>query len=92
MDEEEIPMTCLGKELFLSEKVPLGMPIDVLVVARCLDTDGEVAYRILCNPELDTVQALGMTRFMQMMLEGPFLSVFNNRDDEREEDEDASGD
>jgi hypothetical protein len=88
--EEEIPMTCLGKELFLAEDVPLGMPIDVLVIARTLDTDGEIAYRILCNPELDTVHAMGMTRFMQMMLEGPFHSVFNNR--EKEEDEDASGD
>lgn len=60
IDDQEIPLTCLGKPIHSFEAgVPFGIPVDVFVLARVIDEDGEEGYRMLSNPEMSTVTIVG---------------------------------
>lgn len=61
-------MTALG--LDLEADPPAGwIPLDVIVIAKCLNENGEVALFHTTSPSLKTYEAVGLVRWTQLRLE-----------------------
>lgn len=67
-----VSMQCLGLELDYSTEA-FGTPVEVLVVAKVL-YNGDFAYRLISTKELNSVEAMGMFRWGQLLLEDGILS------------------
>jgi hypothetical protein len=65
-------MTTLGLEL--DDNLPDGWtPLEAIVTAKCLDTNGNVQTFHSATPTLSTYEAVGLLRWTQLVLEDALL-------------------
>ncbi len=69
--DQPTPMTCLGLPLDVDGS-DLGTPIEVIIVAKVL-VDGEFNYQMVSTSDLASVEAMGMLRWGQLLLEEGIL-------------------
>jgi hypothetical protein len=84
---EAAPQTCLGMHVELVGNAPLGHPLEAFVIAKTLDV-GDVNYRLLSTPDLNTIEALGMLRLAILLVEKGII-MHSEAEDEDEEDGEA---
>jgi hypothetical protein len=71
-DEIDVPMECLGLDLECTSTVEFGQPVAVIVVAKVVQA-GEFGYRMISSPDLQSVEAMGMVRWAQILLDEGIL-------------------
>jgi hypothetical protein len=65
-------MTCFGLELdYTAEE--LGTPLEIILIAKVMD-QGEFGYRLVTTSDLHTIEAMGMVRWGQLLLEEGVLN------------------
>lgn len=77
---DDVPMSCLGLALDYSQEA-FGAPVEVLVVAKVIH-HGDFTYRLLSTAELNSVEALGMLRWGQILLEDGLTSKHDPTNEE----------
>ena len=73
-----VPMECLGLKLDYSTE-DFGAPVEVLIVAKVIH-EGEFSYRLISTKELNSVEAMGMFRWGQLLLEDSILRAGKDED------------
>ena len=79
---DEVPMACLGLPLDYSTAA-FGAPVEVLVIAKVIH-GGDFAYRLLSTAELNSVEAMGMLRWGQLLVEDGIINRAMHEGDEEE--------
>lgn len=87
MDQPEIqvPMDCLGLSLDCSNAEDFGQPVEVVVIAKVIQ-GGEFGYRMVSTTDLQSVEAMGMIRWAQLLVEEGVLAQAKLPDGECEEE------
>lgn len=85
-EDQPVTMECLGLQLDYSPD-EFGTPVEVLVVAKVIHR-GDFAYRLISTQELNSVEAMGMLRWGQLLLESGIMQrVVSDDDDDSTEEE-----
>jgi hypothetical protein len=79
--EIEVPMAALGLELECTSTVEFGQPVEVIVIAKVVQ-GGDFGYRMVSTPDLQSVEAMGMVRWAQILLDEGILVQARLPDDE----------
>jgi hypothetical protein len=93
MDNEPdvVPMLSLGLPLDCAGTADFGQPTELIVIVKVIQA-GEFGYRMVSTPDLQSVEAMGMIRWAQLLLEEGILTQARLPEDEDYDDADQGGD
>jgi hypothetical protein len=72
-EDEVVPMLAFGLPLDCASTVDFGQPVELMVIVKVVQ-GGEFGYRMVSTPDLQSVEAMGMLRWGQILLEEGILT------------------